>query len=92
MLALQQEERLKVLEDDDLLELAAGEDRVLITRNSKDFTPILVDWARGGRVHAGCILIWSLDHAEYGRILREVERLLSCYPRPDGWAGIARSV
>ncbi len=44
------------------MELAAGEGRVLVTWNSRDFAPILREWAEAGHDHAGAILIWTLGH------------------------------
>jgi uncharacterized protein DUF5615 len=90
--ALQQEPGLKGLEDHAVLALAADEGRVLITRNSRDFAPLLVARARGGELHAGCILIWSLDHADHTQIVGEVERLLHQYPRPEDWSGITGAI
>jgi predicted nuclease of predicted toxin-antitoxin system len=57
--ALAEELALEGLDDPDVLALAADEDRILVTRNSRDFAPLLRQWAEAGRPHAGAILIWT---------------------------------
>jgi hypothetical protein len=74
---------LGALPDPLVLELAA-EQRILITRNSRDFAPLLREWAEAGRHHSGCILIWSLAHDEFGKIVNGVTNLLG--QRQDGSA------
>ena len=68
-----------------MLELAARQDRILVTRNSRDFAPLLRGWSEEGRHHAGCILIWTLAHNEFGAIINGVTRLLREYPNPEHW-------
>lgn len=92
VLALQQKRALDGLEDEGVLTLAAEQRRILVTRNSKDFVPILSRWARGDRGHAGCILVWSLDHAEHRRIVAAVERLLLEYPHERDWSSVSRAI
>lgn len=43
--------------DEALLELAADEERVLVTKNVVDFGPLAQQWAATGRVHAGLVFI-----------------------------------
>ena len=69
--------------------MAAAEDRILITRNSRDFAPILREWAEARRGHAGCILIWTLTHAEFAAIVGGIERLMGERPEPEDWRDIA---
>lgn len=87
--ALAAESALEGLDDPEVLALAADESRILVTRNSRDFAPILRDWAEAGRSHAGCILIWSLDHGEFRAITAGVERLLAARSSQDAWRDIA---
>ncbi len=61
VLALAEEPGLEGLDDPLVLELAAAEGRVLVTRNSRDFAPLAREWAEAQRTHAGMILIWTLD-------------------------------
>lgn len=76
---------LGALDDPQVLELAAQQDRVLVTRNSRDFAPLLREWGQDGRHHAGCILIWTLAHNEFGAIISGITRLLGEHPDPEQW-------
>ena len=73
------------LADPDVLTLAAAEGRILVTRNSRDFAPLLREWAEAGRPHAGCVLIWTLDTNELGPILDRLRRLFSARPEQSAW-------
>ncbi|MEX2212116.1 MAG: DUF5615 family PIN-like protein [Gaiellaceae bacterium] len=92
VLSLQEERALDGLADEDVLALAAAEERVLVTRNSRDFAPLTRTWAEAGREHAGCVLIWSFEHHEYGPILQAVERLLAEIDDQAGWKSLVLSV
>ena len=78
---------LEGLDDESVLELATRDERILITRNSRDFAPICRSWAEAGRDHAGVILIWTLSHRQYGEIIRGVERWLAQIPSAGAWHG-----
>lgn len=80
---------LGALDDPRVLALAAEQGRILLTRNSRDFAPILREWAEAARHHAGCILIWTLSHHEFGAIIEGVDRLLSARPRAEQWRDLA---
>lgn len=77
------------LADPEVLELAAEQQRILITRNSRDFAPLLRHWAEASRRHSGCILIWTLGHHEFGAILKGVKRLLAERSTPAQWQDLA---
>lgn len=79
---------LGALDDPQVLELAAEQSRILVTRNARDFAPLLREWAEAGRHHAGCILIWTLDHHQFGPILRGVSRLLDDRPDAKQWSDL----
>ncbi|MGH9301020.1 MAG: DUF5615 family PIN-like protein [Acidimicrobiales bacterium] len=85
VLSLAADPALGALDDPQVLELAAQQDRILVTRNSRDFAPLLREWGEDSRHHAGCILIWTLAHNEFGAIISGVIRLLSEYPNSDQW-------
>jgi hypothetical protein len=80
---------LGALDDPQVVELAAEQMRILVTRNSRDFAPLLRDWAEADRHHAGCILIWTLDHHEFGAIIDGINRLLRDHPKPEQWRDLA---
>jgi predicted nuclease of predicted toxin-antitoxin system len=88
VLALAEDPTLEGLDDPAVLELAASENRVLITRNSRDFAPLAREWAEAQRPHAGMILIWTLDHSQFRKIVEGIERCLDQLPRQKDWKGL----
>ncbi|MGO9973216.1 MAG: DUF5615 family PIN-like protein [Solirubrobacteraceae bacterium] len=76
VLALAEDAAFEGLDDPVVLELASEQQRVLVTRNSRDFAPLARAWAEAQRAHAGMILIWTFDHGQFGEIVAGVERLL----------------
>lgn len=89
VLSLAADVALGALDDPLVLDLAAAQARILVTRNSRDFAPLLREWAEAGREHAGCILIWTFAHHEFGAIIRGVARLLDDRPDPKQWRDLA---
>jgi predicted nuclease of predicted toxin-antitoxin system len=85
VLALAEDASLEGLTDPVVLEFAVSEQRVLVTRNSRDFAPLARQWAEAQRPHAGMILIWTLDHHRFAEIVAGVERLSAQWPRQDQW-------
>lgn len=85
ILALASHAELEGISDPQVLELATDEGRVLVTRNSRHFSPLSRQWAEAGRSHAGLILIWGLDHNRFAEILAGVERLLAERPSMEDW-------
>jgi len=92
VLALSEHAELEGLEDSLVLALAAEESRILVTRNSKDFAPLLREWAEAGRHHAGCVLIWTLGHHEFAAILDRLRGMLAERPRQSEWRDIAVAI
>ena len=89
VLALAEDAVFEGLSDPQVLELAAAENRILITRNSRDFAPLTREWAEARRTHAGVILIWTLDHSQFAQILAAVEQQLKLRPSQAAWRDIA---
>jgi hypothetical protein len=83
VLALAEDASYEGLADPAVLELAATQERVLITRNSRDHAPLAREWAEAQRTHAGMILIWTLDHSQYRRDTRGCSET----PEPSAGAG-----
>jgi predicted nuclease of predicted toxin-antitoxin system len=88
VLALAEDSGFEGLPDPQVLELAAAEQRILVTRNSRDFAPLARRWAEGGRSHAGIILIWTLDHSRFAEIVAGVEHQLRQRPTQEQWRDI----
>ena len=88
--ALDQEPALEGLDDDDdVLALAAAEERIVVTHNVRDFPPILREWSAAGREHCGVILVYGIDHREFDVIVGGIERCLELYPEPATWRDLA---
>ena len=88
VLSLASDAGLGALDDPQVLELAAEQARILVTRNARDFAPLLRQWAEAERHHSGCILIWTLAHHEFGAINRGVARLLDERPDAKQWTDL----
>ena len=79
------EKNLEGLKDEDVLELAISEDRVLITANVGDFLPLLTALGESGRSHPGCILVpRSFRNEDFGPLISAIDREFQEVP-PDEW-------
>jgi predicted nuclease of predicted toxin-antitoxin system len=87
--ALDQEPALEGIDDEEVLTLASGEQRILVTHNIRDFPDILREWAIAQRSHAGAILVYGIDHREFNLIARGIESCLGRYPEPEQWDDLA---
>jgi len=88
VLALAEDPALQGLDDPAVLQLAASQNRILITRNSRDFAPLAREWAEAQRPHAGIILIWTLDHSQFGLIVEGIGRYLQQWPQQKDWRNL----
>jgi hypothetical protein len=84
VLALDQDETLSRLADEEVLALAAEQERIVITHNVRHFVPIARSWAEGRRIHHGLILV-TFPHTDYGAVLRRLERAFAPHPDQDEW-------
>lgn len=89
VLSLASDVTLGALADPEVLALAAEQRRILVTCNSRDFVPLLREWAESDRHHHGCILIWTLAHNEFGKIVSGVSRLLDERPGAKAWRDLS---
>ena len=83
--AADEERELDGATDEELLSLAAGEGRIFVTFDVKDFPVIARRWAEAGREHAGCAIVVGIDNGEFGAILEAVESQLKARPKQDDW-------
>jgi Domain of unknown function (DUF5615) len=90
--AISAEPDLEGLDDESVLELAARDGRVLVTRNSRDIAPLCRSWAEGEREHAGVILVWTFTHAQFAEIVDGVDRWLIEVPRREEWLSLVVSI
>ena len=83
--AADEERGLDGMTDEALLELATNDGRVMVTFNVADFPDLAHGWAEQRRSHAGLAIIVGVDHAEFGSILRALERALTARADQSEW-------
>ncbi|MEA2198878.1 MAG: hypothetical protein QOJ25_2929 [Solirubrobacteraceae bacterium] len=86
--AADEERELDGLADEQLLELATSETRLMITFDVKDFTLIARRWAEAGRRHTGLAIVVGIDHGEFGTILDTLSRELAARPTGSDWTDL----
>ena len=84
VLALDQDETLSRLPDGEVLDLAAKENRVVVTYNVSDFARLARERAEARRPHAGLILVTD-PRAGHGAIRRRLEQVFAARPDQDEW-------
>lgn len=86
VLAVDSEADLEGSTDDELMELASSENRVLITFNVGDFRRIADRWHERGRRHSGLVLVSkSVRHEHFGAVIRGAGVLFERIPEPADW-------
>lgn len=83
--AADEERDLDGLADEQLLELATDEARLMITFNVKDFTVIARRWEEASRPHAGLAIVVGIDHNEFGAIREALAGELDSRPAASDW-------
>jgi len=84
VLALDQDQDLARLSDQDVLAFATEQQRILITHDVRDFARIAQQWAEAGRSHGGCIIV-TLSTTAYGAILRGLMMRFEERPSQEEW-------
>jgi uncharacterized protein with PIN domain len=77
--------------DAEIVEIAAGEDRAVVTNNIKDFRPIAARRLQQGQGHGGLILVPSTRRrtkATSTALADDIERIMR--EHPNGLAGTER--
>ncbi len=88
MLAASEDRGLDGSTDEQLLTLAASENRVSFTFDVKDFARVTREWAEAGKRHAGCAMLVGIDHSQFGAIVRAIEYALAARPAVKDWADV----
>jgi Domain of unknown function (DUF5615) len=83
--AADEERDLDGATDEELLSLAAGEGRIFVTFDVKDFPVIARRWAEAGREHAGCAIVVGIGHGEFGAILESLGAQLNALSKQEDW-------
>jgi hypothetical protein len=86
--AADEERELDGLTDEELLSIAAAEERIFVTFDVKDFPVIARRWAEAERAHAGCAIVVGIDHGEFSAILETIARELTARPRQADWTDL----
>jgi hypothetical protein len=86
--AADEERELDGLTDEELLSIAAGEGRIFVTFDVKDFPVIARRWAEAGQAHAGCAIVVGIDHSEFGAILETIAAALAARPDETNWTDL----
>jgi hypothetical protein len=91
VVAASSQEHARNITDEELLAVATADDRVIVTENIADFTPLAAHWAADGRKHPGIIRThpdrFNRSRASYpGSLIRALKVFLSAPPPPgDSW-------
>jgi hypothetical protein len=86
--AADEERELDGLTDEELLSIAAAEERIFVTFDVKDFPVIARRWAEAARAHAGCAIVVGIDHGEFGAILETIAAELTARPDEGDWTNL----
>lgn len=86
--ALAREPGLDGLPDEEVLALAAADDRILVTGDVRDFVPLLRGWGREGRSHAGCILVSRIAERQLPALSSAIVGLLAARPETEAWSNV----
>lgn len=85
VLAVAEERDLDGSSDEELLELASSQKRILVTFDAADFPRICRDWAEAGMSHWGCAVVVGVRHHEFGAAVRALDAVLRARPDADDW-------
>jgi predicted nuclease of predicted toxin-antitoxin system len=83
--AVDEERELDGCRDEELLALAAAEQRILVTLDAADFPPISREWLETGKPHHGCAVLVGVAHHEFGAIPGALEAAFEARPSPEDW-------
>jgi Domain of unknown function (DUF5615) len=83
-----EERELDGFTDEELLSIAATEERIFITFDVHDFAVIARRWAEAGRTHAGCAIVVGIDHGEFAAILGTIASALAMRSRQAAWTNL----
>ena len=92
MIALQADPSRRSLSDEFVLEWAATAGRILVTRNARHFQPLARVWIEQHRMHAGLILVWTMQSNEFRDIVSGVDRILAEHPDAESWRDLVLSI
>lgn len=74
---------LRTLPDPDILEAAANERRILVTRNVGDFVRLDAAWSSTGRRHAGILCVTTRRFPEDSAFIAALVKALTAWTETD---------
>jgi predicted nuclease of predicted toxin-antitoxin system len=86
VLAVDEQRELDGASDEELMELAGAEQRILVTFDVADFPRICREWLEGGRPHHGCAVVVGIRHGEFGAIVHALQSAFEQRPDPGEWS------
>jgi hypothetical protein len=85
VLAVAEERDLDGCPDEELMELATLQRRIMVTFDVADFPRICHEWLEAGKSHYGCAVVVGIRHHEFGAIVRALEGAFETRPDPQDW-------
>lgn len=82
---LDQEPHNAGLADEEVLRLAAREQRIVITHDVNTFPPVLRDFAERSAPHTGAIIPMAIRPHDFDVIVRAIGTWLDRYPQQEQW-------
>jgi predicted nuclease of predicted toxin-antitoxin system len=86
--AVDHERSLDGLADEELLQIATVDGRVMVTFDVADFPDIARRWAESARPHGGLAIIVGIDHGEIGTIVGLIDRCFEARPDQTEWTNL----
>lgn len=85
VLAVAEERDLDGASDEEILELASEQERILVTFDAADFPRICRDWTEAGKPHWGCAVVVGVRHHEFGAAVQALDAAFRARPDPEEW-------
>lgn len=85
VLAVDEQRDLDGAPDEELMELANVEQRILVTFDAADFPRVCREWLEAGRSHHGCAVVVGIRQSEFGAIVRVLQSAFEQRPDPREW-------
>lgn len=85
VLAVAEERDLDGCPDEELMELANAQRRIMVTFDVADFPRICHEWLEAGKPHHGCAVVVGIRHHEFGAIVHALEATFEIRPDPQDW-------
>ena len=85
VLAVDEQRDLDGALDEELMEIASAEGRILVTFDAADFPRICREWLEASQSHHGCAVVVGIRQSEFGAIVRALESAFEQRPDPREW-------